>query len=192
MSHDGGSAVHSGQGGPSGHHAGQGHGSGDFSNADILGADVENISWSTLFEGLQVNSGIRFIIVFAAFSCWLYVIYWIRHHEPFSNQVIGVSAPHSPTVDADRSLLARIYKVFPFQTPALASGSFYVPTPGATAPPLLQNNNLGIYNKSFGEATQEKAPILSIYSTNRQIKPFPLIVPSEQNFDQRFGSPTSP
>jgi len=190
MSHDGGSGGHGDQGGS---HSGQGHGFGDFSNADIIGSDIENINWSTLFSGLKVNTGVRFIIVFAAFSCWLYVIYWIRHHEPLSNQVIGVSVPQSSTLAADRSIIARVSKVFPFQTPALVSGSFYTPTPGAAAPSPQPTNNygLGLYNKSFGEAVQEKVH-LSPSVAPGQAMSSTLIAPSEQEFDQRFGSPARP
>ncbi len=182
MSHDGGSTGHS-----AGHTGDQAAHFGDFSTADILGSDVENISWSTLFQGLKVNTGIRFFVVFTAFASWLYVIYWIRHHEPFSNQVIGVSAPRSRTTDADRTILAGIKRVFPFQTPAIASGSFYTPVPGNTAPPP-NNNGLGLYNKSFGEAIQEQVQA-TMHAAPGQAISAPLIGCPEPEFDQRFGSP---
>jgi len=164
----------------------------DFASADILGSDMENISVSTLFTGLQVSTGIRFAVLFAAFIGWLYVVYWIRHHEPFVNQAIGISAPHSPTAAADRSLIARIGKVFPFQTPTMGDG-LYAPTPGVAVPSPQPNSNfgLGIYNKSFGEANRENAHTIN-YAAPGQAVSSPLIGPSEQEFDPRFGRPAHP
>ena len=196
MSHDGASGGQEGQssghaGGQEGQHSGHTGGFGDFSGADILGSNLQNISWSTLFEGLKINSGVRFVVVFTAFISWLYVIYWIRHHEPFSNQVIGVSAPRTSTSDADRSILGRITKVFPFQTPAIANSSFYAPTPGGAEPIPQSNFVLGGYNKNFGEAIRGRAQTAT-YAGPGQALSAPLIAPSEQGFDPRFGSPARP
>ena len=167
---------------------------GDIAHTGIMGAEADGISWSTVFEGLKISTGIRFFIVFAAFVSWLYVIYWIRHHEPFSDQVIGMSSPKSSTADADRFLVAGIKRVFPFQTPATLTGSFYAPIPGSSILPSGAINNnyvLGRYDKRFGEANQSGARMTS-YAASGQAIPSPLIGPADQQYDQRFGSPARP
>jgi hypothetical protein len=177
MSHDSASSDQSGQ------HFGQmGN---DFASADIMGSDMENISWSTLFGGLKVNTGLRFFVVFTTFICWLYVVYWVRHHEPFVNQAIGISAPHSQTAAADRSIIARTIKVFTFQTSAIGASSFYTPTPaaGGLHPPL----QVLPQQLNFSAAMQGKP-----HAAPGQAMSSPLIGPSEQAFDQRFGSPVRP
>jgi len=184
MSNDAGSGDQSGQ------HFGQ-LGS-DFASTNIMGTDMENISWSTFFAGLKVNTGIRFVVVFSTFICWLYVVYWVRHHEPFANQAVGISAPHSATTAADRSLIARVIKVFPFQTSAIGASSFYAPSPAEKISPRQLNFRTGTYNESFGQATQEKAYTTGWVLTPGSTKASPLIGPSEQKFDQRFGSPVLP
>lgn len=202
-----GQAAHSGQSGHV-HHSGQ---IGDFSNANILGADIANISWSTLFQGLKVSSGIRFFIVFAAFTGWLYVIYWIRHHEPFSNQVLGIAAPQSSTAAADRSLIDGIRKVFPFQTSATYNNLLYAPSPSPPAPvvppPAISSRDLpaGAVNASessyfgqgidgralFTEGIQVPRPAITYVAPGQAISA-PMVNCWDQDFDSRFGSPNQP
>jgi len=163
----------------------------DFASTDIMGSDMENISWPALFQGLKVNTGVRFIVVFSTFVCWLYVVYWVRHHEPFINQSMGISAPHSATTAADRSIMAHVIKVLPFHSPGIKSSAFYSPKPIERVPLKQSYFTAGAYNESFGQGRATKT------YTGWALNPgptmaAPLIAPAEQKFDQRFGSPALP
>jgi hypothetical protein len=163
----------------------------DFASTDIMGSDMENISWSTLFQGIKVNTGVRFIVVFLTFVSWLYVVYWVRHHEPFVNQAMGVSAPHSATTAADRSIIARVINVFPFHSSGIKSSAFYSPSPVERVQPKPSYFSVDTYNKSFGQGRPKKAYTGWALNPGPTMAP-PLIGPAEQKFDQRFGSPVLP
>jgi hypothetical protein len=95
-----------------------------------------------------------------------------------------------PTVAVDRSLIAGVKRVFPFQTPAVASRDLYGEIPGGEKPSLPDSKNyvLGTYNKRFGDVGPPQARVLP-YIAPGQANSSSLIGPAEQQFDQRFGSP---
>jgi hypothetical protein len=83
-------------------------------------------------QGINVTPNFLFILLFAGFIGWLFVIYWVRHHEPLANSVLGTSVASSPTAAADRRLIAGTKIAFPTRTCA-EMGDIYVPTPQAPA-----------------------------------------------------------
>ena len=97
----------------------------------------QTAAWSSALQGLRIENliaGINItpnhllIMLFAAFIGWLGVIYFIRHHEPFANQVLGSSAAYAPTAGADQRLINSSRDALPFKTSA-SSGIVYVPQP---------------------------------------------------------------
>ncbi len=105
----------------------------------LLGLDEEKQDkpkrWKPSLQGLKLSdalSGITFsqnfmwFVLFAGFFLWLFVIYWVRHHEPLANQVIGEPKDHAPTAGADRELVAGIKRVLPVRT-SDKTGDFFVP-----------------------------------------------------------------
>lgn len=195
MSTAGGHGGSSGQAG----HGGQGQSlmPGDFSNADILGSDFEAFSWSHLTSGLKVNSGVRFAIIFMAFMGWLFVVYWIRHHEPLTNQVLGIAVPQSSTAAADRALISDVKKVLPFQIPTTVR-SFYAPTPQQSSSNILPVINAPNYNRPLSASNMLDTPthftakpsVIQASAPGQAISA-PLSDFCTQEYDQRFGSPVS-
>jgi hypothetical protein len=136
---------------------------------------------SDVFQGINVTPNTMFFMLFMGFFLWLYVIYFIRHHEPLANQVIGTGAGYSATAAADRNLVAGIRHAVPIRT-GPGTGSVYVPIPGeASAANLSQSpipGSAGVTNApyspvsspvaSFGSATPAPspyaAPVLAPYA----------------------------
>lgn len=170
----GGGGMSGGSGEGSGHHS-MGM-VGDLQNSNMLGSELQAFSFSTLMDGLKVNSGVRFFALFASFLGWLYVIYWVRHHEPLVNQAIGVYSPQSSTTSDDRTLVAAVKNAFPFRTSG-SMGALYVPSP------------------KVPESDKHERAIFPIYGTAAPVQAGPgqaIAAPfseTNQGFDERFGNP---
>ena len=91
---------------------------------------LHNIKLGHILEGIEYTANFWFLVLFVCFFAWLYVVYWVRHHEPMSEQAIGTSSNSSTTSAADRQLVAGAKDAFPFKTSA-TMGNFYVPVPGS-------------------------------------------------------------
>lgn len=91
---------------------------------------MQSLKVSDAMQGINVTPNFLFILLFAGLTSWLFVIYWIRHHEPLANSVLGTGAARSATAAADRRLIGGVKYALPFHTSA-TTGDFYVPTPGA-------------------------------------------------------------
>ncbi len=172
--HHSGHSVHSAS--QSGHHN---LNIGNLSNGNMLGGNYQYWNLANFMEGLKVNTGIRFAVLFIAFAGWLYVIYWIRHHEPFINQMIGTQTSLAPTAAQDKSMVAAIRNVFPWRT-SPSMGELYVPSPEvkkdsreitkmSPTPSYVENRMI------FGPGQAISAPLES----------------TRPNFDDRFGSPVN-
>ncbi len=189
---------HSGSGGHSGHSGGHsshavhhdagqsGHPShhfGNLSNDNMLGGNFQYWNLANFMEGLRINTGIRFAILFIAFAGWLYVIYWVRHHEPFVNQMIGTHSYLAPTAPQDKSIVAAIKKVFPLKT-SENMGTLYVPSPEAIEKP-----------KEFITTDPITASEIPQHNDRMIVGPGQAISApveySRSNFDERFGLPAN-
>jgi hypothetical protein len=128
-----------------------------------------------LIDGLRISNGVRFAILFIAFFGWLYVVYWLRHHEPPLNQSADMSSVPSSSAKQDGSMMASIRNAFPFKT-SEDSGKLYVPT---AEPETVQSeyqktevsNRISVMPSRPGAAIS--APLNYI----------------DRDFDQRFGEP---
>lgn len=89
---------------------------------------ARRVKLSDAFQGINVTPNFLFLLLFVGFTAWLWVVYFVRHHEPLANDVLGVGAAHSATAEADRRLVAGIKKTLPIRT-SHTSGDFYVPIP---------------------------------------------------------------
>jgi hypothetical protein len=83
---------------------------------------------SDAFTGINITHNFLFLVLFLGFTFWLFVVYWVRHHEPLANDVLGVGSAYSKTADADRRLMAQIKRTLPVHTSS-ETGNFYVPIP---------------------------------------------------------------
>jgi hypothetical protein len=81
---------------------------------------------SDVLQGVKLTPNMLFMMLYASFVSWLFVIYWIRHHEPLANSVLGTAAPGSATAAADRRIIAGTKLAFPART-SEQTGDIYVP-----------------------------------------------------------------
>ncbi len=96
----------------------------------IWNSALQSMKLSNLFQGIHISPNVLFFLMFSAFFGWLFVLYWIRHNEPFANQVLGSNA-YSPTAAADRRLVAGVRSAMPFKT---VPTSGYIYTPNTAVP----------------------------------------------------------
>lgn len=118
------------------------------SSPDKSAGALQGVKLSDAMAGIKLTPNFMFFLLFLGFFLWLFVIYWVRHHEPLANQVLGTPKAHPHKSAIDRQLVAGIKGAFPVQTSA-TTGEIYVPgstpehhaavptqqtaTPGATA-----------------------------------------------------------
>ncbi|MFA6208433.1 MAG: hypothetical protein WC714_03315 [Candidatus Obscuribacterales bacterium] len=130
-----------------------GHDHGDHGH-DMGGHPDQSPMWSQAMQGLKLNdffSNIKItpnhllLFMFMGFTGWLGVIYWIRHHEPMANHMLGSGPAYTPHFQADRLLINGAREALPIKTTS-ASGQVY--TPGS--------NNAGMH---------AAAPAMPVYSS---------------------------
>lgn len=93
-------------------------------------------SMGSIFKGVRITGNFLFLCLFIGFFSWLFVLYWIRHHEPLANQVLGTGAAQSATAHADRRIIRGAREAMPLKT-SDNFGQFYVPnSPPAGAAPM--------------------------------------------------------
>lgn len=97
---------------------------------------------SELLQGVKFTPNALFFLLFFGFFMWLFVIYWVRHHEPLANQVLGTPKGDANKAAVDRRLVAGIKNAFPVQT-SPSTGEVYVPgvvvDPSQMASPALSS-----------------------------------------------------
>ncbi len=161
---------------------------GDLSNDNMLGTDYQYWNLKHFAEGLKINTGMRFAILFIAFAGWLYIIYWIRHHEPFANQAIGVQTSLAPTANEDKRMVAAIKNAFPWRTSA-NMGNLFVPSPQGAQ--LLEESSPNNANRNNQTTNSDSGLLENRFSVGPgQAISAPIVYP-KLNIDQRFGLPTN-
>lgn len=110
-----------------GHDHGQDHGEAP-QQTGVWNSALKGLSLKTLTQGLVITPNFLFFCLFAAFTGWLGVIYWIRHNEPFANQVVGGMSAYAPTAHFDRKLIGSAREALPIKT-TKNSGIVYTPAP---------------------------------------------------------------
>lgn len=125
-------------GGEAGSEAGS-HAGGDRgappSQSVMYSSVLAGISLSEAFRGIRVTPNFLYLCLFAGFTLWLFVVYWIRHNEPMANQVLGTGAVNTRHTIDDRRLLNSVKDAMPFRTSS-TFGDIY--TPNAPHVPPVQ------------------------------------------------------
>jgi hypothetical protein len=120
------------------HDGGGHHGHSSATHATAGHATSQGAIWSSALQGMKLShfvQGINFsanfglLMMFVGFTLWLFVIYAIRHNEPFANQVLG-TVPMSESVAADRRLVNRLNNAMPVK---ISHGDVYEPLPAEQA-----------------------------------------------------------
>ncbi len=96
------------------------------SQSVMYSSALAGISLSEAFKGIRVTPNFLYLCLFAGFTLWLFVVYWIRHNEPLANQVLGTGAVNSRTTIDDRRLLNSVKDAMPFRTSS-TFGDIYTP-----------------------------------------------------------------
>jgi len=127
------------------HHGGEGAEGQAPSQTPAWNSALQGLKLENLIAGINITPNFLLFALFASFVGWLGVIYWIRHHEPFANLVLGSSAAYAPTVGADRVLINDCRQAAPLKTSA-QSGIVYVPQPSenSATPPAGSQVNGGL------------------------------------------------
>ncbi|MBA3992567.1 MAG: hypothetical protein C0469_03500 [Cyanobacteria bacterium DS2.3.42] len=106
------------------------HGGGDHgappSQSVMYSSVLAGISLSEAFKGIRVTPNFLYLCLFAGFTLWLFVVYWIRHNEPMANQVLGTGAVNTRHTVDDRRLLNSVKDAMPFRTSS-TFGDIYTP-----------------------------------------------------------------
>ncbi|MDR3613520.1 MAG: hypothetical protein P4L53_08130 [Candidatus Obscuribacterales bacterium] len=127
---DAGTNVAHGHGAPGGNGAGHAP-----SQSVIWTSALQALKVSNIVDGLKFTPAMGMFCLFLGFVSWLFVVYFIRHHEPFANSVLG-TMPQSLGVSTDRRLIDGVKGAMPFKT-SKATGDFYTPLPGGAQNPAI-------------------------------------------------------
>lgn len=87
---------------------------------------MQGVKLSSALKGLNITSNFMWLVLFVGFFLWLFVVYWIRHNEPFANHVLGPGASHSATGHDDRRLMENMRDALPVKI-SKDTGFVYVP-----------------------------------------------------------------
>lgn len=130
------------------------------SGIGVWTAALQSITLATFFTGFRMTPAVWMLCLFMGYIGWLCVIYWVRHHEPFANAVLGTRAATSSTSSYDRRMIAGIKEVLPIKTSS-KTGDFYVPvlgenvaTAGSASATVLPSAPLVPVPAHFGSAPQ--------------------------------------
>lgn len=110
-------------------HAAHGHHGEAPQQTGIWNSALKGLNFKNLTSGIVITPNFLFVLLFGAFTAWLGVIYWIRHNEPFANQVLGSGSAYAPTASYDRHLINGVREAMPVHTTG-NMGLIYTPMPG--------------------------------------------------------------
>jgi hypothetical protein len=91
---------HSGHGGEGVQIAGQ-----NPSQTPIWTSALQGMKLSHALEGVNISINAWFFIFYMICIFWLFLVYWIRHHEPLANAVLGRGAAKYETAAEDRRII---------------------------------------------------------------------------------------
>lgn len=137
-----------------GHHDG-GHGGEGVQNAGqnpsqtpIWTSALQGMKLSHALEGVNISLNAWFFIFYMICIFWLFLVYWIRHHEPLANAVLGRGAAKYETAAQDRRIIDNCRDATPIRTSQ--SQAYYAPMPKEFHDPNAQR---AITAAAFNPAT---------------------------------------
>lgn len=139
------------------------------SQMPIWTSALQSMKLSHFTKGITISANFWLLMMFMGFTSWLFVVYWIRHHEPLANAVIGTRVVGTPTANYDRRMLAGIREAFPARV-SPDGGQIFVPSPKGTPDPLSNDVQPQIYNAGQPAISQGTYPV-SQPSTAYQMPP---------------------
>lgn len=97
--------------------------------AQKIAQKFHGIKLSELAKGIKITPNFLLAMAFLAFTAWLFVVYWIRRHEPFANQVLGQPRAVAPTARQDLVMMGNSRNALPIKT-APGHNGFFAPNLG--------------------------------------------------------------
>jgi hypothetical protein len=76
-------------------HGVAGHTSGLSAQMPFWSAAIQSMTLASLFQGMRFSAAGWMLIMFLGFLSWLFMISWVRHHEPIANALIGTKIDNS-------------------------------------------------------------------------------------------------
>jgi hypothetical protein len=108
------------------HHAGEQPGP---SGSPSWNSALQGLKLTDALQGINVTPNTMLLFMFIAFFGWLYVVYFVRHHQPLNSGVISTNgAAYSATAHMDRHIVGNIKHAYPVRT-GPHSGEVYTPKP---------------------------------------------------------------
>ena len=99
------------------HHGGHQGGEGMApSQSPIWTSALQGLKLSHALEGVNISVNAWFFFFYVMCIFWLFAIYWIRHHEPLANAVLGRGAAKYETAAADRRIIDNCRDATPIRT----------------------------------------------------------------------------
>ncbi len=117
----------------------------------------KGIKISDLFQGIKITPNFLFLCLFMGLFFWLFVIYWVRHHEPLANQVLGTPKVDPQRAAIDMKLVAGVKQAFPVQTSS-TTGEIYVPGSPVAAYQSQEKNSAPPAQTAAGQNTSPQSP----------------------------------
>lgn len=142
----------------------------------------KSIKFTDLLHGIKITPNFLFLCLFMGFFFWLFVIYWIRHHEPLANQVLGTPKVDPERAAIDMKLVAGVKQAFPVQTSA-TTGEIYVP-----GSPVAAYQTQDPKQPQTNGSTQAAQITTSTQSTNVN-SPAPAIAPAAAAYNSQVQYP---
>jgi hypothetical protein len=94
---------------------------------------LKHMKFSKAFDGVGLNNSTGMLCMFLFFLAWLFVVYTIRHHDPFAKQIIVNTAGKvlSPHRQLDNRVVSGVKTALPVRmTPE--TGTIFVPGANTT------------------------------------------------------------
>ncbi|HEY9715701.1 MAG TPA: hypothetical protein V6C72_19660 [Chroococcales cyanobacterium] len=110
---------------------------------------IWNMAWGSLkpanlLHGITISANVWWLILFLGYISWLFVLYWIRHHDPFTDATIGTRAPQTATSSYDRRVIDHCRGATPVKTSQSGGlGSVFVPIPRNAGQAMPANQAFG-------------------------------------------------
>ncbi len=119
-----------------GHDGGHGDGGQNPSQTPIWTSALQGLKLSHALEGINISVNVWFFFFYMMCIFWLFLVYWIRHHEPLANAVLGRGAAKYETAAADRRIIDNCRDATPIRTSQ--SQACYAPMPATFHDPSAQ------------------------------------------------------
>ena len=66
-------------------------------------------------QGVKPHINFWFFVLFLGFILWLFVLYWVRHHEPAVNAVVGTKSGNFISPSCDHRMVAQLSNALPYR-----------------------------------------------------------------------------